>query len=200
MTSVILILLAVLLYGVVHSWLASLGVKAWAWREFDHLAERWYRLAYNVFAALTLLPLLALPILLSDQRLYTIPFPGTLLFVGLQILGALIIVVGLLQTGVWSFFGLRQLVNPIPAKEKTELVTRGLYRRMRHPLYTGGLLFIWFTPLMTRNLLALNIGLTLYLIVGAFLEERRLLHEFGEVYAEYQRCVPMIIPLPWKHC
>jgi protein-S-isoprenylcysteine O-methyltransferase Ste14 len=188
------------MYGVVHSWLASLGVKAWAKRKYGSSADRWYRLAYNVFAVITLLPVLALLVLLPDQHLYTIPFPGAVFFLGAQFLGALIIVVGLLQAGVWSFFGLRHLVGSTPVKEKTELVTRGLYRWMRHPLYTGGLLFIWFTPLMTRNLLALNIGLTLYLIVGAFLEERRLLHEFGEAYAEYQRCVPMIIPLPWKHC
>jgi protein-S-isoprenylcysteine O-methyltransferase Ste14 len=91
-------------------------------------------------------------------------------------------------------------VDATTDNQQTELVTRGLYCWMRHPLYTGGLLFIWFTPLMTRNLLALIVGLTLYLILGAFLEERRLLHEFGEAYAEYRRCVPMLIPLPWKHC
>jgi protein-S-isoprenylcysteine O-methyltransferase Ste14 len=47
---------------------------------------------------------------------------------------------------------------------------------------------------MTRNLLALNVGLTLYLILGAIYEERKLVREFGEQYTRYQERVPMLIP------
>jgi protein-S-isoprenylcysteine O-methyltransferase Ste14 len=65
---------------------------------------------------------------------------------------------------------------------------------MRHPLYTGGIILIWLTPLMTVNTLTLNIIVTLYLIIGARFEESRLLHEFGQAYADYQRQVPMLIP------
>jgi protein-S-isoprenylcysteine O-methyltransferase Ste14 len=74
------------------------------------------------------------------------------------------------------------------------MVTGGLYRWVRHPLYTAGLAFIWLTPIMTSNLLALNIGLTLYLILGAIYEERKLVREFGERYTRYQERVPMLIP------
>jgi protein-S-isoprenylcysteine O-methyltransferase Ste14 len=65
---------------------------------------------------------------------------------------------------------------------------------VRHPLYTAGLAFIWFTPLMTVNLLVLNIGLTVYIVIGAYFEERKLLREFGPAYAEYQRRTPMLVP------
>jgi len=73
-------------------------------------------------------------------------------------------------------------------------VLTGLYRWVRHPLYTAGLLFIWLIPVMTANLLALNIGLTIYLITGALFEERKLVREFGEAYIEYRKVTPC-----WSH-
>jgi protein-S-isoprenylcysteine O-methyltransferase Ste14 len=74
------------------------------------------------------------------------------------------------------------------------LVVRGLYRWVRHPLYTAGLVLIWLSPVMTANLLALNAGLTIYIVAGAMLEERKLQAEFGEAYAAYKRRTPMLIP------
>ena len=47
---------------------------------------------------------------------------------------------------------------------------------------------------MTLNLLAINLGLTVYVLVGATLEERKLLHQFGQAYAEYRKHTPMLIP------
>ena len=52
------------------------------------------------------------------------------------------------------------------------------------------------TPLLTWNLLALNLGATIYILAGAWLEERKLLAEFGEAYADYRRRTPFIIPWP----
>lgn len=74
------------------------------------------------------------------------------------------------------------------------MVVNGLYRWMRHPLYTGGLLLIWLTPVMTVNTLTLIIVLSIYLVVGAVFEEHRLVQEFGEQYTAYQQQVPMLIP------
>jgi len=74
------------------------------------------------------------------------------------------------------------------------MVTNGLYRYVRHPLYTAGLVIIWLIPLMTYNLLALILGLTIYIFVGAYFEERKLLLEFGDVYAEYRQRTPMLVP------
>ena len=70
----------------------------------------------------------------------------------------------------------------------------GLYRYVRHPLYTAGLVFIWLLPIMTWNLLALNIGLTAYILIGATFEERKMLNQFGEKYADYRCKTPMLIP------
>ena len=110
---------------------------------------------------------------------------------GGQIIAALMLLIAFLQTDSLSFVGLRQLFE----KEKTGiLVTRGLYRVVRHPLYTFGLLFIWLTPTVSQNSLTVYIGATLYTLVGAYFEERKLLHDFGDAYVEYRRVTPMLLP------
>ncbi len=193
MTGPLLIILAAVIYSTVHSWLASLKVKDLARQRFGAAADRGYRFGYNLFAVVSGLPILALLYILPDQPLYQISLPWILLTALGQLAGILIIIVGILQTDPWHFIGLRQLLEPEKASPSV-MITTGLYRRVRHPLYTGGLLLIWLAPVMTVNLLTLFVILTIYLIVGAKLEEQRLTHEFGEAYREYQHRVPMLIP------
>jgi protein-S-isoprenylcysteine O-methyltransferase Ste14 len=47
---------------------------------------------------------------------------------------------------------------------------------------------------MTANLLVVNLFWSLYMYIGSFHEERRLIHEFGETYRAYQRQVPRLFP------
>ena len=188
-----LILAAVIAYGLLHSLLASLKTKAQARHWFGPSTDRWFRLAYNLIVILTLLPILLLPILLIDQEIYVIRYPWVILTLILQTLAVIIAIVGLRQTGITSFIGLRQLLLPEDTSPP-RLVTSGLYRYVRHPIYTAGLVFISLIPILTWNLLALNIGLTAYIFIGAYFEERKLLLEFGEPYAEYCLHTPMLIP------
>lgn len=188
-----LVFLAVLAYGMIHSWLASLRFKAWLRSWVGPGMDRWYRLAYNLFATLSLLPVLALPLALPDRSLYAISFPWSLFTLVLQGLAALVLAWGLLQTGLGAFLGLTQLFG-LASTGPDQLVTGGLYHWVRHPLYTAGLMFIWLVPVMTWNLLALNLGLTIYLVAGAMLEERKLIRKFGAVYLQYRRRTPMLIP------
>jgi protein-S-isoprenylcysteine O-methyltransferase Ste14 len=192
--SPILILLACALYGLVHSWLASLQAKDLARKLLGvNIMERFYRLAYNIFAVFSFLPLLALPVWLPDQPLYRIPFPWLILTLAIQGLAALILFIGLLQTGPLDFAGLRQLIGPVGDRPE-ELVTGGLYRYVRHPLYTAGIVFIWFSPQMSVNLAALFLGLSAYLVIGALFEERKLVRQYGQAYLDYRRKTPMLIP------
>ena len=197
MTGTLLIIIATLVYAGIHSLLASLGFKSWARLRFGSWVEQWYRLIYNVFAALSALPIIILLYLLPDRTLYQIPFPWLILTVLGQLTGIVIIIVGILQTDAWHFIGLRQIIQTRKAPKST-MISIGLYSRIRHPLYAGGLLLIWFVPTMTLNLLILFIPLTIYLLIGAKLEEKRLLHEFGDEYREYQARVPMMLPLPHR--
>jgi protein-S-isoprenylcysteine O-methyltransferase Ste14 len=132
--------------------------------------------------------------LYPGETLYVIPTPWSFLALAGQLLAVVALIVGLQQTGVWTFLGIKQLLVNSESSE-SQMVTSGLYRWVRHPLYTAGLVFIWLTPLMTANLLVLNLGLTIYLVVGAIYEERKLVREFGEQYLRYQKRVPMLIPL-----
>ena len=188
-----LILLAMLVYGLLHTLLASRKMIALSRNWFGAKTDLWFRLAYNFIAIFTLLPILLLPILLIDKELYRIHSPWLMLTLIIQAFAVGVLLIGLQQTGIKSFIGLRQLMLPEDTSPP-RLVTDGLYRYVRHPLYTAGLVFIWLLPIMTCNLLALNLGLTAYVFVGAYFEERKLLLDFGEAYAEYRKRTPMLIP------
>jgi len=92
----------------------------------------------------------------------------------------------------FELFGLRQAFGraPGPAAFRTPF----LYRVVRHPLYLGLLTALWSAPDMTLGRLVLAVGLTVYVLVGARLEERDLVDTFGDDYRRYQREVPMIVP------
>jgi protein-S-isoprenylcysteine O-methyltransferase Ste14 len=195
--SSILILLAVFIYGLAHSLLASLWAKEQTRHWFGRLADHWYRILYNLIAVASFLPVFGLLVLLPDRGFYRIPFPWALITLFFQGLAVFILLAGLLQTGIWSFLGFQQLVT-LEGGNPPRLVVSGLYRWVRHPLYTAGLLIIWLSPRMTYNILALNAGLTLYIIIGAFFEERKLVREYGEAYIRYRQSTPMFIP--WKIC
>lgn len=189
--SILYILLSLLLWGLIHSLLASLGFKAWLANLLGKSLMRGYRLFYNFFSVLTFLPILYLAAALPDAPLYTIPAPiSYAMFVG-QGLAVLLLLVGVLQTGPLSFIGLRQLFEE---EKPAEFVTSGLYRLVRHPLYTAGLLFLWLSPTVTVNSFTLYAAAMVYILVGAYFEERKLLREFGAAYAEYKSKTPMLIP------
>ncbi len=189
--SIFWLVLSVIVWGIVHSWLASLRVKESLRRVFGKSVDRFYRFGYNVFSVISFLPVLALMVLLPDRALYSIPAPWVYLTLLGQALAALILVVGVLQTDTLAFIGLKQLFG---GEERSALITHGLYRFVRHPLYTGGLLFIWLAPSMTANRLAVTVAATLYILVGAYFEERKLLRLFGQDYAAYRSVTPMLAP------
>lgn len=191
------VLLAVAVWGIIHSILASLWVKELVRRRFAKLYERGYRLFFNVFAVVSLMPVLALVVLLPDRLIYSIPAPWSLLTLGVQGLALIGLAYGVFQTGAMNFLGLEQLLDPQAAARQRPLVTGGLYRYVRHPLYFFGLLLIWLVPRMSWNWLTFSLGATLYLTIGTLFEERKLRREFGEEYEQYRRRTPMLIPR-WK--
>ncbi len=186
------LILAIALWGAVHSWMASLGFKEAVRRRLGEGAARGYRLAYNAFSVVTFAPILLLVRFLPDRPLYTVPAPWLFIMLAGQLAAILCIIVAVLQVDAVAFIGLRQMIQ---GEEAPHLVTNGFYRWIRHPLYLFGLLILWLTPVMTRNLLVAYLALSGYLIIGALFEERKLLREYGAVYAEYKARTPMLIPL-----
>jgi len=152
---------------------------------------RSYRLLYNIFAVVSILPVLYLMITLPDATLYQVPSPlNSLMRMG-QVISVVQLFTAILQTDLLSFVGLRQLIEE---EKKGDLVTGGLYRFVRHPLYTFSLLILWLSPSMTVNTFVVYSALTMYLLIGIVFEERKLLLEFGQQYADYKSITPMLIP------
>lgn len=189
-------LLGMALWGLLHSVLASQTVKRKLIDAFGNAAARWYRLTFNFIAVVTLLPVLALPVLFPGAHLYSISPPWLWLTLPLQGIAGFALLAGLLQTGLSNFLGVAQLFGW--DSDQDDMVTSGLYRWVRHPLYTAGLVIIGLVPRMTTSLLALNLGITAYLFIGSVFEERKLIAEYGEEYKRYRRHVPRMIPRPWK--
>lgn len=179
-------------YAALHSWLASLSVKRATRRLIGPVADRFYRLAFNILGAVTLLPLLAFTAWQPGLVLYRVPPPFLWLCLAGQAAAVMMVAVGVLQTDAWHFLGVRQLMEPGVASPRLEI--GGLYRYVRHPLYSAALVFLWLTPLMTTTLFAMYLGFSLYLFIGSLFEERRLIQEFGASYRAYQRQVPRLVP------
>jgi len=186
------------IYGFLHSLLANLIIKKKTQTTIGSTWMRAYRMGYNIFAILTILPFFALQGLLQpNPKLYSIPSPWHWLTVGGQLLAVLGAGITVLQTGLPHFLGLSQLF------EKTEQVTEntpfnisGFYGWVRHPLYFFSLLFIWLSPVMYLNQLIGYLMFSLYFYVGSMYEEEKLVAEFGDTYRSYQQRVPRLIP--WR--
>jgi len=58
------------------------------------------------------------------------------------------------------------------------------------------MLVLWTNLDVTADRLLLSVMWTIWIWVGAVLEERDLVAEFGDVYRAYQRQVPMLVP--WR--
>ncbi len=191
----IYLITASILWGVLHSVLASHNFKHHVRNLVGAMAfYKLYRLSYNLFAIASFLPIFLMLISFPDRLLYTIPEPWVYITTIIQGLAIFALVAGVMQTGPMEFAGLTQLSPIYDDLKPAQLVTSGLYAFVRHPLYSAGLVFIWFSAEMSINRLVLWIIFSAYIIIGAIFEERKLLIDFGTEYAQYKAKTPMLIP------
>ena len=187
------IILAIAFWGFFHSFNASFGMKEFCRRTLGGGFMKYYRLAFNMFAVITFLPILILLSAQPGEVLYRVPAPWSFIMIAGQVFFAACLLVAVLQFGILYFIGLRQLADQSQGRE---LVTSGLYAYVRHPFYTFFILFLWLTPMMTTSLLVVYLGLSLYIQIGIYFEERKLVREFGEHYARYRAVTPALFPTP----
>jgi len=193
-TGFLWILLSGAVYGLIHSGLASNTAKAKAVDLFGAGGKKYYRLFFVVIATLTTLSYISLIFLFPDGIVYQIPFPWVLLTALLQIIALIGAALSIFASKVLPFLGLDVIFLPELAAPSETLITEGFYKHMRHPVYSFSLLLIWLFPVMTWNYLGLFIGITLYLLIGSILEERKLVQTFGKAYISYQQVTPAFIP------
>jgi protein-S-isoprenylcysteine O-methyltransferase Ste14 len=84
-------------------------------------------------------------------------------------------------------------------EKTTKLVTDGIYRYIRHPLY-GSLLFlawgIFFKSISIAGFL-LVMGTSLFLFLTAKIEEKENCDYFGEEYRSYMQQTKIFVPYIW---
>lgn len=69
---------------------------------------------------------------------------------------------------------------------------------VRHPMYFAVVVVLWCHSFTLADLIV-NAVLTVYVVIGTWLEEKKLIAEFGDAYIRYQKEVPMLIPFTkWK--
>jgi protein-S-isoprenylcysteine O-methyltransferase Ste14 len=91
--------------------------------------------------------------------------------------------------GVWAFRRHRTTVNPLQPGKATSLVTDGVFRRTRNPMYLGFLLILtgWAIWLSTVVSLAGLPLLVIYLTRFQILPEERVLRaKFGSELTDYE--------------
>ena len=110
-----------------------------------------------------------------------------------------------LALALWLFHRSHADLGPnwsitLEVREKHRLVTQGLYRRVRHPMYMALLLYAAGQALVLPNYVAgPSYGIAMALLVALRLgpEERMMLEEFGKDYEEYRARTKRLVPGVW---
>jgi protein-S-isoprenylcysteine O-methyltransferase Ste14 len=160
---------------------------------------RFYRLSYNLFALLTFLPLVLFSISIRGTPIFR--WEGLLAIVKYLILAISIFlfIAGGRHYRISQFLGIDQIETGFAShvlSHGNTFETTGILNVIRHPWYAAGILIVWARDI-TLSILLINIVITAYFVVGSFLEERKLVREFGNTYREYQRYVSMLFPYKW---
>ncbi|KPJ94264.1 MAG: hypothetical protein AMJ53_05635 [Gammaproteobacteria bacterium SG8_11] len=195
------ILILVLLwigYFVIHSWLASFTVKRWCQKTLPRFSP-YYRISFNLLA--TLLLILPVGFMFAQQGDLIWQWRGyaKCLANGLAITAVVAFVWTLRFYDMREFTGIKQSreqVKEILDQESFKLSP--IHRYVRHPWYSLALIIIWSRD-MDYMVFTTAIMLSIYFFLGARLEETKLLAYHGDLYRQYCKKVPGIIPRPWRY-
>jgi protein-S-isoprenylcysteine O-methyltransferase Ste14 len=186
----VLIIMASALFGLQHSGFSSLRVKS---RIIDRWGKRGYANIFKTTSVVTLL--LAFLSMNFWNWLYFITDPALIQPISL-IIGVVLGVVGVVIAFRASQVISVSTVADMRTDRKAELVTDGIYARVRHPLYLATILafaalaFLYPFPVV----IVFAISMIGYTMVGAFFEERKLLIHYGDEYRNYKKQAGFIIP------
>jgi len=172
-------------YGLIHSVLASEDVK-------KTFSTKYYRLIYNLIAIVLLLPILYFQLTAESKRLMENSIFNQLLGGIMMSSGIYMMYISIKGYASREFLG----IDFDKKEEPFTLKTDGLSAFIRHPLYTGTLLLFWglFGFFATETFLTTAFFITIYVRIGIYFEEKKLVSVYGKQYEDYQKNVPMLIP------
>ncbi len=194
MDVLITFILYFLIFAAIHSFLATDYIKNKAERLLKE-KFRFYRLLYTVVSFPMFAPafLVWLKYTALTPLVYRIPDWLYPVFLLVRLLGIGLFVYAVFQTDILGFVGIKQTRKETESK----LITGGAYGIVRHPMYTGGIAALFTKMEMSQlDLTAVSL-VSIYFVVGAIVEEKRLISTFGDEYRRYQQQVSMLVPVKW---
>ncbi len=114
----------------------------------------------------------------------------------MNVVGALIFIVGLIITVNAQMTLKLNCSGTLRIREGHQLITHGIYKYVRHPVYTGTLLRTFAIPIYVTSLLGFLfalMGIPLF-IYRIGVEEKMLIEEFGDEYLEYTKDTWKLLP------
>lgn len=162
---------------------------------------RYHRLVYNGLSLVTLIPLVVLT--RNSSGIVVFAWEGYTVLVRILLLGvALLLFYGGAKRYDFKYFiGLKQLQtgeNTVLMGGVEAFFEDGVFGFCRHPWYLGSFLLIWSIlseyPLPFFWVACI---LSVYLVVGTLLEERKIVAQYGDRYRDYQQRVSMFFPWKW---
>jgi len=197
-----LIILSVLwvLYCFLHSLLISIPFTRFV---KNRMGENfyYYRLFFNIFSLVTLIPLLYYTYTLREEEFLIWSSYWVYVKYILIIVAVILLIAGAQGYSFLQFLGLKQIRDK--NVEENDIIsdtlnTSGVLGIIRHPWYAAVILLLWARDLDLPGLIV-SIILTLYIIIGTYLEEYKLVRAFGSQYREYKKEVSMLIPFKWVY-
>ena len=174
----------------VVSWLAAAFWSAPATKRAGVRTEITYRIPFLLGGILFLIPAHGYS---GRFRFWQVTSTGAWICAAIILLGLAFTWWARIQLG-------RNWSAEISKKEEHQIIEKGPYAFVRHPIYTGLLLAILATLAAKGTLLGIMgaVLLTLGFWMKARFEEKFLERELdGVAYADYRRRVPMLIPWKW---
>lgn len=181
------------LFGLQHSLMARKSFKQW-WTNY--VSRPIERSTYVLFSTLAIILLLWLwqPI---PETIWEVDASWLSLILSWGFwLGWLVLFLSTYMIDHFSLFGLRQAWSYWKGEEiqSPEFMEPGFYKYVRHPLMLGFLIAFWSVPSMTAGHLLFSAGMTAYIVIGVYFEEKSMVRRFGEKYEDYRERVPKFFP------
>ncbi len=161
----------------------SAGLVIWSWKSL------WNLKVHGFYRFFTFESILAL-IVVNSEFWFIAPFSVAQIVSWILLICSIII-------AIQGFYLLHTIGRPAQGIEDTTiLVTTGIYKYIRHPLYSSLIIIAWGALLKDMSFppAILAILATIFSVATAVVEEKENLQRFGNEYASYMKSTKRFLP------